>query len=151
MSADPNVRAGFMLMPESGCSNVMYVHTSNPALMLVKRPWVSRFCYLPSDRACLETVEYDRKIELIAEGHLDYDVIRSGSSSFTAIGNPCSNPAEACESSARARCIAPSASTHVQARTEGSRSTMRVRQSVSSATAVISRVASFRAASVALS
>jgi len=48
--------------------------TSNPALMLVKRPWVSRLCFLPNDRECMETADYDRKIELIAERHLDHDV-----------------------------------------------------------------------------
>lgn len=48
--------------------------TSNPALMAVKKPRVSQLVTLPRDKACLETADYDRKIELIAETYLDHDV-----------------------------------------------------------------------------
>src|SRR5215831_12395721 len=48
--------------------------TSNPALMAVKKPRVSQLVYLPRDRACLETGDYAKKLELIAETYLDYDV-----------------------------------------------------------------------------
>jgi hypothetical protein len=48
--------------------------TSNPALMAVKKPRVSQLAYLPRDRACLEMGDYAKKLELIAETYLDYDV-----------------------------------------------------------------------------
>lgn len=48
--------------------------TSNPALMAVKKPRISELVYLPRDRECLETTDYDRKLELIAERYLDHDV-----------------------------------------------------------------------------
>jgi hypothetical protein len=48
--------------------------TSNPALMAVKKPRFTKFAYLPQDRACLETADYAKKLELIAERYLDYDV-----------------------------------------------------------------------------
>jgi hypothetical protein len=48
--------------------------TSNPALMSVKRPLVSRLAFLPRDKACLETADYDKKLELIAETYLDHDI-----------------------------------------------------------------------------
>ena len=48
--------------------------TSNPALMAVKKPRVTQLAYLPRDRACLETADYAKKLELIAERYLDHDV-----------------------------------------------------------------------------
>src|SRR5512146_781759 len=69
--------------------------------------------------------------------------------SLTPIGKPCSRPSLGCASSARARAMAPSKSTWVKACTAGSRSRMRAMQSARSACAVISRRASFTAASVA--
>lgn len=48
--------------------------TSNPALMAVKKPRVTQLVYIPRDRACLETADYAKKLELIAETYLDYDV-----------------------------------------------------------------------------
>ncbi len=48
--------------------------TSNPALMAVEKPRLSQLVYLPRDRECLEMADYDRKLELIAERYLDYDV-----------------------------------------------------------------------------
>jgi GH3 auxin-responsive promoter len=48
--------------------------TSNPALMAVKKPRISQLVYLPRDRESLEMADYDKKLELIAERYLDYDV-----------------------------------------------------------------------------
>src|SRR5262249_43964655 len=48
--------------------------TSNPALMAVKKPRISQLLYLPRHKECLETADYDRKLELIAQHYLDYDV-----------------------------------------------------------------------------
>src|SRR4029079_9403864 len=62
----------------------------------------------------------------------------------------CSNPAGPCASSSRARRLAASGSRKVQAWTTVSLAATRERQSPSRATALISRVASLRAAAVAL-
>jgi hypothetical protein len=48
--------------------------TSNPALMAVKKPRVSKLFWLPQDRECLEQSDYDKKLERIAELYLDHDV-----------------------------------------------------------------------------
>ena len=48
--------------------------TSNPALMAVKKPRISQLDYLPRDKACLEMADYAKKLDLIAETYLDYDV-----------------------------------------------------------------------------
>jgi hypothetical protein len=48
--------------------------TSNPALMAVKKPRISQLMYIPRDRACLEMADYSKKLDLIAETYLDYDV-----------------------------------------------------------------------------
>jgi hypothetical protein len=48
--------------------------TSNPALMAVKKPRISQLMYLPRDKACLEMSDYAKKLDLIAETYLDYDV-----------------------------------------------------------------------------
>jgi hypothetical protein len=48
--------------------------TSNPALMAVKKPRVSQLVYLPRHEDCLVATDYDKKLELVAERYLDYDV-----------------------------------------------------------------------------
>ena len=47
--------------------------TSNPALMVTRMPLFTRPIYLP-DAECRAMVDYDRKLEAIAERYLDYDV-----------------------------------------------------------------------------
>lgn len=47
--------------------------SSNPALMARTQPPISRMMYLP-DRQTMELSDYDKKLEIIAERFLDYDV-----------------------------------------------------------------------------
>src|SRR5215813_7854639 len=70
--------------------------------------------------------------------------------SFTPIGNPCSSPFVAPASSACARFTAASTSRKVQAWTVGSRSVIRSKQWRRTFSALTSRAASLRAASIAL-
>lgn len=48
--------------------------TNNPALMAVKKPRVSQLVYLPRHEDCLVATDYDKKLELVADRYLDYDV-----------------------------------------------------------------------------
>jgi len=66
--------------------------TSNPALMAVKKPRISQLVYLPRDKACLETTDYDKKLELIAERYLDYDVRALTSTSCASAWAPAPPP-----------------------------------------------------------